>query len=155
MPDLLLELFSEEIPARPSARSAAFGFDVPAGVCAQNDVEGEALGEQLIEGRLQALSCRCFQPLPKTQDVRLMPRKSCDSTQRVGHDADGLPLFPENQDLRLSANDGIGCCEIAAQLQALCFGVTRFPAGGAGDMPDNQTGDEARTGHDGNQRHVP
>ena len=85
-----------------------------------------AMGEQLIECALQRLRCVSFEPLTKAQDFALVLGQPGNARQRVRHDADGLPLLPEDQNLRFGANDGVGGGEVAAQVLRLELGIARF-----------------------------
>ena len=57
-----------------------------------------------------------LQPLAKAQDLALVLGQSRHARQRVRDDAHCLTLLPEDQDLRLGADDGVGGGEVAAQL---------------------------------------
>ena len=140
---------------RAPAGGPAFAFDHAAERRLQDDAERAAVDEKFFERRLECLRGACLEPLAEAQYFGVMLRQTWNAGQRVRYDTDRLTLFPENEHLRFGANDGVGGGKIAPQLKAFSFCVAGLALRDAVHVPDDERGDEPRSGDERDQRHVP
>ena len=106
-----------------AAGGTAVGLDVAAGDGAQDDVERLARGEQGVEGRLEGGGRARLEPVAEAQELVRTVGEAGNARQRVGDDAQRLALLPEDQDLRLGADDRIGGGEAALEAARLGDGA--------------------------------
>ena len=121
-----------------TAGRAPLGFEVTAGHGAHDEVERVSRGEQRVEGRFQRRGRARLQPLAEAHEFLRRIGEARNTLQRMGDDAQRLVLLPEQQDLRLGADDGIGGGEAALEAARFDDGAALIALGAHHRQPDQR-----------------
>ena len=105
-------------------------------------LNGLAGFEQRVDRRLEGGGRIRLQPLAKAQELFRTVRQPGNALQGMRNDAQRLVLLPEQQDLRLGADERVGGGEAALEAADLGDGAARVALGAHHGQPDDGAGEQ-------------